>query len=88
MTRRCLDRWAETSDIKALDLALRKRGPNHICDFVYNLAQAFSRFYDKCHILREEDPARRASWLALAELCLRQFRLALDLLAIEVPERM
>ncbi len=73
---------------EALDLALRKRGPNHICDFVYNLAQAFSRFYDKCHILREEDPARRASWLALAELCLRQFRLALDLLAIEVPERM
>ena len=50
--------------------------------------EAFSRFYDKCHILSEEDAALRASWLGLVQLCLREFELGLELLGIEAPERM
>ncbi len=73
---------------EALEAAYRKRAPNFICEFVYTLAQAFSRFYQNCHILSEENPALRASWLALAALCLRQFELTLTLLGIEIPERM
>jgi len=73
---------------EALDLVYRKRAPNYLCDYIYNLAQAFNRFFDRCHILSESDPARRGSWLALVKLCLRQFELVLDLLGIEVPERM
>jgi arginyl-tRNA synthetase len=62
--------------------------PKHLCDFAYNLAQAFNQFYNHCHILSEKDAARQASWLALSKLCLAQLALTLELLGLEIPERM
>ncbi|MCP4306338.1 MAG: arginine--tRNA ligase [bacterium] len=64
------------------------RAPNHIAEYAYELVADFSRFYEVCHILREEDQARQASWLHLIELALAELRLLLSLLAIDVPERM
>jgi arginyl-tRNA synthetase len=64
------------------------RSPNHVAEYAYDLATQFNRFYEECHILRESDPARQASWLALVELTLQELNLLLDLLGIEVPERM
>ena len=64
------------------------RSPNHVAEYAYDLATQFNRFYEECHILRESDPARRASWLTLVELTLQELTLLLDLLGIEVPERM
>lgn len=72
----------------AVTRAYDKRAPNELCDFAFTLAQAFSRFYAATHILSEPDRARRAAWLALAQLTLAQLTLLLDLLGIEVPERM
>jgi arginyl-tRNA synthetase len=72
----------------AVGAAYAERAPNFLCEHLYELTQAWSRFYQQCHILNEPDEARRASWLALASLCLRQIRRVLDLLGIEVPERM
>lgn len=73
---------------EAIALTYAKRAPNYLCDYIYTLAQAFSRFYQNCHILSEENEALRASWLALAGFCLAQFELVLGLLGIEIPERM
>jgi arginyl-tRNA synthetase len=64
------------------------RAPNHLAEFAYSLAAVWNRFYDACHILDEPDPARQASWLALADLTLRTLTTSLDLLGIEVPDRM
>ena len=64
------------------------RAPNHLAEYAYEIASRFNRFYDACHILREEDPQRRGSWLSLVGLTLSTLKRALDLLGIEVPERM
>lgn len=64
------------------------RAPNTLTEFAYELVGDFNRFYESHHILREEDPARQASWLSLVDVTLRAVRLALDLLGIEVPARM
>jgi arginyl-tRNA synthetase len=64
------------------------RAPNVVAEYAYDLATDFSRFYEHCHILSEDDPARRASWLSLVETTLRTMVLLLGLLGIEVPERM
>jgi arginyl-tRNA synthetase len=72
----------------AIRLAATERAPHHLCAYAYDLSQAFSRFYNDCHILTEEDPARRASWLGLSQLVLRQLELTLGLLGIEIPDRM
>lgn len=62
--------------------------PNYLCDFAHALAQEFNRFYRENHILREQDRARRGSWLSLAMLCLRELELILGILGIETPEKM
>ncbi len=72
----------------ALAAAFDKRAPNEVCEHAYGLAQAFSGFYAACHILSETDRAVQASRLQLARLALTQLVLALDLLGIDVPERM
>ncbi len=68
--------------------AYERRAPNELCEFAYGLAQAFSRFYQSCHILSESDKALQASRLRLAEITLKELLLVLSLLGIEVPERM
>jgi arginyl-tRNA synthetase len=64
------------------------RAPNHVAEYAYDLVTDFNRFYEACHILREEDPVRQASWLGLVDLTLRQLALLLELLGISIPERM
>ena len=73
---------------EAVANAAEKRAPNEICDYAYGLAQDFSRFYNACHILSETDPALQASRLGLAEMTLRALAQMLDLLGIDVPDRM
>ena len=68
--------------------AWSKRAPHILCEHVFELAQAFSRFYAACPILPEKDDAIRTSRLSLAELTLRQLESALGLLGLETPERM
>lgn len=64
------------------------RAPNHIAEYAYELVSEFSRFYEACHILNETDTARQSSWLRLVETSLAELTLLLDLLGIEIPERM
>jgi len=68
--------------------AANLRAPNVIAEYAFELATDFSRFYEHCHILREEDPARQASWISLVEVTLGTLGTLLDLLGIEIPERM
>ena len=63
-------------------------GPNQLCDYAYNMAQDFSSFYQKCHILKEEDKDKQAMWLGLCDATLRTLVLVLGILGMETPERM
>jgi arginyl-tRNA synthetase len=72
----------------ALRNAYEKRMPHFLCDHAYALAQAFSKFYAACRIVDEADAGVRASRLSLAAASARQLELALELLGIEVPQRM
>ena len=74
---------------RALKSATDKYAPHLLCDHVFRLAQAFSRFYTDCPILAEKTPKDiKASRLALAETTLRQLEHGLYILGIEAPERM
>jgi arginyl-tRNA synthetase len=68
--------------------AIALRAPNHIAEYAYTVAGRFNRFYDVCHILSEPDAARQGSWLALATWALAVLERLLQLLGIEVPDRM
>jgi arginyl-tRNA synthetase len=71
-----------------LKVAEDKRAPNLLCEYAFELAQNFSRFYGEHHILSEPDAGRKAARLGLCALVLAVLTGVLDLLGIEVPERM
>lgn len=73
---------------EALESAEAKRTPNLICDFVFRLAQNFSRFYTEHHILSEPEKALRGARLGLCELTLTETERLLGILGITVPDRM
>lgn len=62
--------------------------PHHLCDFGFTLSQVFNHFYKECHIMGESDPARRGSWLSLCEITLKELKMVLSLIGVDVPERM
>lgn len=73
---------------EVVERAVELRAPNQVAEYAYGLSSVFNRFYDACHILSEPDPGRQGSWLTLAGATLDALVLLLDLLGIEVPERM
>jgi arginyl-tRNA synthetase len=72
----------------ALDTAIAKRAPNVLCDFAFELAQHFSRFYAAHHILSEPYATLRSARLSMCRLTLTQLERTLDVLGIEVSKRM
>jgi arginyl-tRNA synthetase len=73
---------------EAVALAQARRAPNVLCAQAFEVAQAYSRFYAEHHILSETDENVRGARLRLCRMTLAQLVLTLDLLGIEVPERM
>jgi len=71
-----------------LAAAEEKRAPNMLCEFAFELAQNFSRFYSEHHVLSESDAGLRAARLGLCTLVLAVLTRILTLLGIEIPERM
>ena len=71
-----------------IDRSINLRAPNHVAEYAHTLASRFNRFYDACHILSEPDPQQQASWLQLSTWTLAALERLLDLLGIEIPDRM
>lgn len=61
--------------------------PNLLANYLFELANNFHTFYEACPVLKSEEPIR-GSRLALSKLTARTLHRGLDLLGIEVPERM
>jgi len=68
------------------EVAMSSR-PHALCDYLYSLAGAFSTFYNDQPVLTAE-PAVRAARLTLCDRVATVLRRGLDLLGIEVVERM
>ncbi len=61
--------------------------PNILANYLFELANAFHSFYESCPILKSDEPAR-SSRLALSDLTARILKKGLELLGIQVPEKM
>lgn len=61
--------------------------PNYLCNYLYELAGAFAKFYEACPVLKSEEETR-SSRLALCELTGRVLKKGLGALGIQVLEQM
>ncbi|MEM6854004.1 MAG: arginine--tRNA ligase [Planctomycetota bacterium] len=62
--------------------------PHRLCNYLYELATRYHRFFEQCPVLRADDEATKASRLALCHLTARTLERGLGLLGINVVERM
>lgn len=59
-----------------------------LCDYLYDLAATYHKFYEHCPILSNEDKLLRDSRLLMSDLTARTLQLGLDLLGINTLEQM
>ncbi len=73
---------------EALDLAVLDYRPNQLTGYLFELADCYSTFYESCPVLKAETDPLRQSRLLLCDLTARTIRKGLELLGIEVVEKM
>ena len=78
-----LSKWGE-----AVQTAYAELAPHKICQFVYELSDAFNKFYHETKILTAENEADRASYIQLCRMVGEVLETAIDLLGLEAPDRM
>ena len=62
--------------------------PHRLCVYLFDLASAFTTFYEQCPVIGAPSAAVRESRLALSMVTLRVLLAGLGLLGVAVPERM
>ncbi|MFL6056341.1 MAG: arginine--tRNA ligase, partial [Actinoallomurus sp.] len=62
--------------------------PHRLAAYLFDLASAYTTFYENCPVLKASDEATKASRLALCALTLRTLSKGLGLLGVATPERM
>ena len=73
---------------EVIENAYAELAPHKICAYIYDLANAFNRFYHETKILSEEDENRKKSYIALLVLTRKILESCIDMLGFEAPERM
>ncbi|MGH8996670.1 MAG: arginine--tRNA ligase, partial [Acidimicrobiales bacterium] len=71
----------------AVQETLATYSPHKLCGYLFEVASAFTSFYENCRVL-VDDERQRTSRLLLCAVSARVLALGLSLLGIEAPERM
>ena len=73
---------------EALEAVAQDYRPNMLTAYLFELAGAFSTFFEQCPVLKADDEATRSSRLRLVDLTGRVIKDGLGLLGIETAEQM
>jgi arginyl-tRNA synthetase len=71
-----------------METAFAECAPHKICAYIYDLANAFNRFYHETKIISEEDEAKKAGLIALLVLTKEILETCIELLGFSAPDRM
>ena len=71
-----------------IENAAEELAPHKICSYVYDLSNAFNRFYHETKILAEENQTKKAGYIALINLTINVLEQCIDLLGFSAPDRM
>ncbi len=78
-----LSRWNSV-----MENAFEEIAPHKICAYIYELANAFNRFYHGTKIMAEEDDTVQAGYIRLLELAKATLETGIHILGFEAPEKM
>jgi len=77
-----------SKSVHVLERCIQSTEPAYLAKYAFQLAQQFSNFYHRHHILTESDPARKTFLLATAAVAQREMIRALGWMGIDVPDVM
>ncbi len=81
-----------TLTLLGFDAAVRdtaeRCSPHRLCTYLYDLASAFTTFYEHCPVLKADDAEVRTGRLVLCDATAQVLARGLDLLGIDAPEQM
>lgn len=70
-----------------LEKSFASRSLNEICEYLYRLTSSFNALYSNCEVLTEKDAETKESLLVLTKLVYETNKYLLDILAIDVPDK-
>ena len=73
---------------EVMELAWRELAPHKICQYIYEISNAFNSFYHETKILSEENEAKKRAYISLLSLTRDVLTKCTDVLGFEAPERM
>ena len=73
---------------EAVDLCLKDYRPNQLTSYLFDLANCYSTFFENCPVLKAATSELRQSRLILCDLTARTIQKGLELLGIDVVEKM
>ena len=71
-----------------METAYAETAPHKVCAYIYDLANAFNRFYHETRIVAEEDAGKKSGWIALLLLTRDILETCIEVLGFSAPERM
>lgn len=78
-----LTRFSDT-----VEAAFTETAPHKLCAYIYEVSNAFNKFYHETRILAEEDAQVKAGYISLLALTRAVLETSIDLLGFEAPDRM
>ncbi|MBP3841178.1 MAG: arginine--tRNA ligase [Bacilli bacterium] len=73
---------------KALNKSLEEKSLNELTDYIYKLTSSYNTFYNENKVLIEENENLRDTWIALTSLVYKTNMDILNILGINIPEKM
>ena len=73
---------------KTLTKSYNEKTLSYICEYLFELCSLFNKFYGECNIINEKDMSKKESYVALLNLLYNTGNMLLNILAIEVPDKM
>ncbi len=71
-----------------IEHSFEENAPHKICQYIYDIANAFNSFYHENKIIAQEDKVKQQSWISLIMLVQGILETCIDLLGFDAPERM
>lgn len=71
-----------------MEAAYEELAPHKICAYIYDLSNAFNKFYHENNIMGEADKKKQAGFISLLKLTMRTLETSIDLLGFSAPDRM
>ena len=73
---------------KILNKSYNEKTLSYICEYLYELCSMFNKFYSETNIINETNNERKETYITLLHLILNICTTLLDVLSIEIPDKM